>query len=392
MSFDRPVESVVSRRVVQIVPRRNSAPCGVGDYAARLAAGLKADFGVETTFIAGTPVECGPPLDDGSPTLCVARRSSSALVDCLERVRSEYGETPVILHVSGYGYAKRGAPVWLAEGVRRWRAKKPSGRWLGVFHELYATGPITNSSFWLGPLQKRTARRLWHSVDVGLTPTGRYSDELLRWRPDARNCLIEMAVPSTVGEPVEVPPLDARPQKAVVFGRPGIEAEVYGRHRTDLVDAIAALGIIEIVDIGIREAPPPVSVAGARVRPLGRLTAEQVCSEFLDCRYGFLSYDPARLGKSTIFSGYAAHGVVPVCLGSNARPDSNLIAGEDFLCPPLSDVEPSRLPAVQTNLRSWYGRHDVAALSQAVGRLLMGVALILSASSLPLSLFRVLYV
>jgi hypothetical protein len=65
----------------------------------------------------------------------------------------------VILHYVNYGYQARGIPFALVPTVRQLR-HDCRGRFLTIFHELYASGPPWKSSFWLQPLQKRIAKTL----------------------------------------------------------------------------------------------------------------------------------------------------------------------------------------------------------------------------------------
>ncbi|MFZ4728709.1 MAG: glycosyltransferase family 1 protein, partial [Pseudanabaena sp.] len=69
--------------------------------------------------------------------------------------------SPVLLHYVGYGYAKRGCPVWLVDGIQRWKNLYPDRLLVTMFHELHASGtPPWTSSFWLSPLQKNLVTRL----------------------------------------------------------------------------------------------------------------------------------------------------------------------------------------------------------------------------------------
>jgi hypothetical protein len=54
----------------------------------------------------------------------------------------------VLLHFSGYGYARRGLCRWLVDGLTRWKAAGAQRRVVTMFHEVYASGPIWRSSFW----------------------------------------------------------------------------------------------------------------------------------------------------------------------------------------------------------------------------------------------------
>src|ERR1700730_12469909 len=50
-------------------------------------------------------------------------------------------ETTVVVHVSHYGYAKRGNPTWLPCRVEQWKKSCGKLRIITMFHEVFAFGP-----------------------------------------------------------------------------------------------------------------------------------------------------------------------------------------------------------------------------------------------------------
>jgi hypothetical protein len=356
---------MIPRTILQIIPRRTSNPDGIGDYAVRLAAGLKERHAISSIFVSGTPGNAHPPAEDEWPTVAVASRSRNALFEAISLARRQAPFSAVILHVAGYGYQKRGAPLWLLQGMRNWRRRHPEVQLVNLLHELYATGKPWNSSFWLQPLQKYVARELWKLSDSGLTTNAREYPELLAWRPAAANHLVLMPVVSNVGEPVETPSIHARPARAAIFGAPGTE-RIYTIHRELLEGAVRELGIREIVDIGARLVPPPSDIGGASVTCQGVQPADVVSRELADCRYGFLSYDLSLVGKSGVFAAYAAHGIIPICFGSASQPGLNLVPGQHFLTPPLHALDTMVLVSMQHAIKTWYRGHDTARLTDSV--------------------------
>lgn len=357
--------------LIQVVPHRTSAPDGIGDYAVNLATELRDRFEVETLFVAGTPP--GEEVDraDEWPTLRVAARKSDALIDVLSEAVRQAPNASLLLHISGYGYAPRGAPVWLARGVQSWRARGPHQCTIGIFHELYAKGPITSSSFWLSGLQKRVTKILWNNVDAAITTTPNYVAQLASWRPTAEDRIIELPVPSTIGEPVSIPPYNERKNRAVVFGRSGVEDLIYRQNRDQLIDALGVLGVEEILDIGLRRAHVPGTLGPIAIKALGQLDAVEIGKLMLTSRFGVLSYDQKRLGKSTIFAAFASHGVVPICIGASEQSQCVPERGKHFLTPPIGAATDHEMQSVQHALLSWYRAHDQAALSTAIASLIL---------------------
>src|SRR5467141_2905569 len=102
--------------VIQIVPRLPPATDGVGDYAIRVARQLRAAHQIESHFIVGDP-EWQPPMNLEFEAASIRVRSSAKLIEALQRNGSI---ATALLNYVGYGYAKRGCPVWLVKGLKQW--------------------------------------------------------------------------------------------------------------------------------------------------------------------------------------------------------------------------------------------------------------------------------
>lgn len=354
-------------KIIQIVPHRRLAPDGVGDYAVQLAKRLKAR-GLETIFVAGNLTE--QPATDGWPTIYVPEQTATGLLKALKQAAAGTDPHVVLFHIVGYGYAKRGVPFWLLQGWKAWQAQNRKERAIGIFHELYGSGPVTTSSFWLSPLQKFITRSLWLTLEAAVTTTPSYVADLARWRPVAKSRIVEMPVPSNVGEPEKIPGIEARAKRAAVFGRPGMEAPLYGQFLKQVEGTLAALDIEELIDIGVRYRPPPPSIGTIPVRALGHLSAERVSEEFLNCRVGLLAYDCARLGKSTIFSGYAAHGVVPICFDMPTKERASRVPGY-YLDSGCASAAQQDLKSLQDRLVDDYQRHNLDALTAVIAGIIL---------------------
>lgn len=309
-------------RVVQIVPHLPPPFEGVGTYASALAEAL-AKSGIETRFL-------------------VPDRTVQGL---LREIRD--AET-VLLHYAGYGYQRRGCPVWLAEGLDRWR-----GRLVTLFHEVFAFGPPWRSSFWLLPVQRRIAARLARRSAALVTTLEIYEARLRPWTRDRE--VTVMPVFSTVGEPAAVPGFEERARRIVVFGGAGVRGRTWGPFLPELARTARELGAEEILDVG----PPvdlPGAVGGVPVRGLGVLPPAAVSDLLLGSAVGFLAYPPDFLPKSTIFAAYCAHGVLPVCAWHGGR---HYWTGEG---------DPQ---AIASAAREWYGGHALARQAEGFREILM---------------------
>ncbi len=227
------------------------------------------------------------------------------------------GRSTLLLHYSGYGFAKRGAPMWLAREIAAWR--RTIGRRLVVFfHEVYATGPPWRSSFWTWPLQRSVARRLLRACDAAITSLPLYRSALERLAPDRKVAVL--AVPSTIGEPETLPIWADRRNRLVVFGTSGVRRRSYESERAALSRMLTRLQVEELLDLGEGEATVP-AFSNVKVQCERGLSAGRVSALLAESRFGYLSYPPDLLDKSTVYAAYLAHGLVPICAwsGNGAR-------------------------------------------------------------------------
>ena len=357
---------------VQIVPRITAPPSGVVDYGLRVAEGLRDTFGMKTILLAGAPATTLEQNQIGWPSHSLTVKSARCLQETLDAIHARSPFQCMLVHVSGYGYAPRGAPFWLAQGLSQWLAKRSDIKVIGVFHELFATGRPWQSSFWFGALQAYVTRRIWRLCDAAITTNTLYMEQLRAWRVADCPPIELLPVVSTVGEPEAIAPFDKRARTAIVFASPGVEKTLYANCGAALEQAVNSLGIERIIDIGGRRQAPPSSVSGAPVTALGRLPAAQISALMCDASYGFLYYDASRMGKSTVFAAYAAHGLVPVCFGSGSIVRDGLDEGRELLVSPSKAVSDEDGRRIQTSVKAWYQAHSIARLVDRVA-LLSGV-------------------
>ncbi|MGO4394795.1 hypothetical protein AB4Z46_25895 [Variovorax sp. M-6] len=280
-----------------------------------------------------------------SPPLEMTRMTdvSSLSGDCL------------LLHFSGYGFQKRGVPLWLVEHMRSLRTRF---RAFGVvFHELFASSPPWGSAFWLGAWQKRIARELLDLSDFWLTNR----EESGRWLLARRDTMPHRVLPviSNVGEPASID-TDRAPH-LVVFGSPGVRANVYQWAGGEVFDRARRKGLV-IHDIG-----PPLQDASLAQRLVrenavvhGKLAAQEVSQALSGASYGALSYPIDYASKSGVLAAYSAHGVCPILLWNDDRPHDGLVANVNYVAG-FEALENIDARAVGRQARRWYEPHCVEA-------------------------------
>lgn len=356
--------------VVQIVPRFPPPLEGVGTYALALASALRSRFDTESGFLVADPTwERG---EEGAtfPALRITPRRSEAIEEKLAAAADSTATT--IVHYANYGYAPRGCPGWLVEGLARWKRRSPHGRLIVIFHEVHASGPPWRSSFWLSPVQRRLARRLAGLAEAAVTSLERYARRIAGELGDRP--IEVLPVFSTVGEPEQVPSLEARPPRMVVFGGRGTRERAYRELGHQLATACRETGATEIHDIGPPSAHTPSAVSGIPVHIRGALPADQVSAILLASRAGFLAYPTPFLPKSTVFAAYCAHGVVPICAWAHPNAGGELQAGRQFWAPGGTTTADRsvELQAISTRARHWYRGHSLDRQLLVYHRLLSG--------------------
>jgi hypothetical protein len=352
--------------IVQIIPRLPGRVDGLADYSLLLAKELRHAHNISTRFLSGSPGAVGTQVDDFM-AVAVSERTAHALLQSLGAETSR-----VLLHYVGYGYAPRGCPFWLVEGLERWRGN-PGNRLITVFHELYAFGAPWHSSFWLNPIQKALAKRLAKISDHRHTTLQRYRTRLEQFCPQPSRETTALPVFSTIGEQTTLASLAERTPQMVIFGGEALRGETYNRHQEELSKACEALEINRIVDIG-----PPISAQPRPAIPLhsmGQLPPQEVTRILAESRAGFVTYFDGYLAKSSIFAAYAAHGVVPVLPAPNHSEEDGLYSGQQYLAAnDLSEgAEEEFVESIRRGAMRWYGTHSIGLTSAKLAAVLNGL-------------------
>jgi hypothetical protein len=342
--------------IVSIIPRLPPLVDGIGDYALSLARLIREDLGIATHFIVTDPAWTGQ-IDDFAVTRLSAR-TSGELFSVLPT-----DDATVLLHYEGYGYAMRGCPLWLMNGLKQWRSENNHRRLVTMFHELYATGPPWTSSFWLSPVQKSLMTQLARLSDQWMTSLERYAATVRRLSDNTSARAYSLPVFSSIGEPLSTPPLADRRRRMIVFGTRGRRIEVYRRSSANLNRICERLGITEILDVGRAVKFDFASELDVPVVLLGELPGAEVSCLLLDAVAGVLDYSAAFLGKSTIFAAYCAHRTIPIIANyDDPMPADGLEENRHYW---LTDIESDRLNLVAgqliaDNAFAWYRTHNLS--------------------------------
>jgi hypothetical protein len=302
------------RQLLQIVSQLPGTHDGVGDYALTLAKTLRANHGIETVF-------------------AVARTTDTREVDAFEvlpdfivaRTREELAQrcSHVLLHYVNYAYQRRGVPFSLRNFALQLRSQL-RGRWLTMFHELYASGTPWQSAFWLRPWQVSIARRLIEISDVCFASNEPIERELHRQAPSKP--VHVRPVMSNFGEP-KLTNFDSRSlHRWAICGGSALLARSLRSFATlaGRIPAWCALGQLDVIGGGdttdVRRALSDFADAHPRVT-VGRfkqISADKASALLSECGFGWMDYFgagkiwPGMIFKSGSFAACCAHGVIPV--------------------------------------------------------------------------------
>ncbi len=350
--------------VTAIVPRLPPAIDGLGDYGLNLAKQMRQDFDLVTDFVVGEPNWSSQAFVEGFAVKQVAKQSSTYLLELLPNNRKR---NTVLLHYVGYGYAKRGCPVWLVEGLERWRKAADNRHLVTMFHEIYAFGPIWTSQFWTSPSQRHLAARLVRLSDRCLTSKQGYAEIISKFSQGKHSTIPALPVFSNVGEPEHHTNLSERPRRLVVFGGRGPRSRVYQHSRSSLQRTCRELEIEEILDIGLALDFEIEPVNNIPITCLGVKSAQEISSLLSSSAVGFFNYHTKFLTKSGIFAAYCAHRLLPIGVWYESQDEDGLEAGKHYW---LGDkyqhtMNLSAGQIIADQAYAWYQNHQLSVQAHA---------------------------
>ncbi len=342
--------------ITAIVPQLPPVTDSLGDYSLWLASQLWRDSGQITSFVVGDP-SWQSNLPSKFPVQTVASRTSPALVKLLP----QEAEATVLLHYMGYGYARRGCPSWLIEGLYAWRLAAPGRRLITIFHDLYDRSLPWTSAVWTSPLQRHLARRLMNISDRCLTSQHNSFSLIESLDTPIEQEVSTLPIFSTVGEPRHLLPLADRPRRLVVFGSQESRQRVYQRSRLALEQTCQDWQIEEICDVGPDLDFQPGLVNELPVIRLGIRQPREISNLLAASLLGFFDCPTSHLEQSTTFAAYCAHRLLPVGVVSPPTP-LELEPGKHYW--QAGETTRTTLSLAQTiadQAHAWYHTHNLAA-------------------------------
>lgn len=271
----------------------------------------------------------------------------------------------IFLQYSGYGYAKKGAPLWLLKEIRD---QKSRGKLIGIFfHELYATGPPWRSAFWFSAVQRYVAIELAQLCDFWITNRDASEAWLKKYASSKPHAVLPVF--SNVGELNSFKP--RKLGSVVVFGSAALRVATYRAGGKRLFEWIHSEGFV-LHDIG----PPIADVEMLNAHHAhgvvihGRLDQGKVSEILSNSSHGVIAYSADHISKSGVFAAYCAHGVCPILLANKYVASDGLEAGVHFISgiPNADDGSDGREFSLAA--WGWYQSHRIEEHRNAVARLI----------------------
>jgi len=348
--------------ILQIVPQLPGTLDGVSDYALNLARALSARHGLTTVFAVNR--ETSVEVKDGFRVVSGLGQGGPA--DALAQ------QCPhVILHYVNYGYQTRGVPFALLRFARELRGQL-RGRWVTMFHEIYAWGPPWKSEFWLRPFQVRIARALIDLSDVCFVSNAVVEKEI--HLHDAAKQVQLAPVMSNFGEPEVTDFSGASARRwAICGGTASITRSLSSFERMHRLipepffpNHLDVIGGRETASTRALIERLAAGTPGLSCYYHPNVAVPEASALLRQCSFTWLDYFgkgkmwPGMVLKSGVFAACGAHGVVPVF---SHQEEVFAVGGDPFPGPwfmtpqALHLPDPNRLHDVRKKIYSWYWTH-----------------------------------
>ena len=256
----------------------------------------------------------------------------------------------ILLQYSGYGFAKRGAPMWLIREVKL--LKKKVSKIIIFFHELYAYSYYPwKSAFWLYFFQKYIFKELANLADVKITGCEGYKKKLDKLDLVTKTHLLRTF--SNVGELKKI--YYKKSKTLVVFGLSRFK--VYQKIG-NILFKWAKKNNITIIDVGPKISDKRLikELNFNDVKILGRLTKKNISNIFKFIKFGIVFEDINYIDKSSVFNTYVSHGIIPIVFNSKKKISVTHKRFSFLTSLPNKTNQNNKIIKINWN---WYKKHDL---------------------------------
>ena len=346
-------------KVIQLVPHPPTHFGGISTYSLKLAEALFQEHGIFTEFIIyessfqNFPI----PIETEIKGFPITILSEETPKGCLSLL-TEQNFPAIILHYHQPASGRFSSLYWLLKGLQLATAlhKFPL---IVIFHELSLTFSVRNIKIF-HPLRLLAGRGIARTADTIVTASAGFQDLVSKWVKHPVKCL---SVISNIGEPENVPILEERKRRMIIFGREYSRERVYKKYLREVLLCCENLKIEEIYDIGSPGVKLP-NLNEIRIVDIGEQPPEVVSQLMLTSLAGFFDYShcPGDLGKSGIFAAYCAHGLIPISSVYNPSESTGLSLNKHYVIAneQLKNMDYIHLQSIADNAFNWYSNHNIA--------------------------------
>jgi len=343
-----------SGRVVFILPQLPPAHCGLGDYSMILLGHMRLDP-PPRIFVMNGAAETRA----AHPELDVEElpRTSAGLLERLRKLKAKR----VFVQYVAQGFQARGCPLWFLAALRKWRVGTPDARLVIMFQELWFEPAWWKPDWLLQKFHRFALRKLVRVVDQTFVSTETFGQWLVGANaPERIRVLMNPATIPLTGSGIGG---QREPGCFVLFGRQGSRifalqdmAPWLGRlHDAGLLTKLKLVGSRETAAMNAKEDALTRSLLPSGVvEMIGPQPDEKISGIFLHAEAGIFTKTARDYTKSTIFMGYASHGLSIVShkrVGDARAPLSWVTSAADLLDGPVALPE---LRERGQKLARWY--------------------------------------
>ncbi len=346
-------------KIIQIVPHPPTHLGGISTYSLKLAEELLKTYGIFTEFIIYESCfqDFPQPIEseiNGFPITILPEETIEAVLSFLGKTYFQ----GIILHYHQPRSGRFSHLFWLFKALQS-AIKLNKCPLLVIFHELSLTFSVRNIEVF-HPLRLLAGRGIAKTANTIVTPSAGFQTLLSKWVHHPIQCL---PIISNIGEPQNVPPLEQRKRRIIIFGREYSRDRVYKKYLQELILCCNILEIEEIYDVGSPGIDLP-KLDKISLVDVGEQPSEVVSQLMLTSLAGFFDYShsPGDWGKSGIFAAYCAHGLIPISTSYNPTEATGLKLNKHYVVAnqQLKNMENMQLQSIADNAFQWYVTHNLS--------------------------------
>jgi hypothetical protein len=339
----------MKKKIYTIVPDLPPNVNGLGDYAFLLGKKVMENcsvYDIEFIVAGNTAYKYGE--FNGFIVHVIKEKNANTLLQLLNSLNVGY----IHLHYVGYGYDKRGIPLWLYFALYKWK-QKDGNTLLTTFHELFAISKIPwTSSFWNQCLQRLICKKIYLISESIVTSREAFRKYLYKISPFID--IYVYPVFSNFGESNECQNIETRDKGLVILGSLEKRFIIYKKYQKELNIICQKYSIDRIIDIGPKSGKLPL--LNVPIIELGVLNVSDISDLLKKNTFGIIGgHKSNQFAKSGIFAAYAAHGIIVFALDTNLTDmEDGLIANQHFITIDSLNINSNK---ISKSAFYWYNNH-----------------------------------